>query len=318
MTRYSLGVSVLGVLASACLLDEVEDGAGGVFVCATNEDCPSEQQCLVQRCESVPAPRVEIRFPEATDIVAVVVPGTAPTMMTLQVSVGGNDLVLVDPLVGRDPVAGEGFVELWVDGEAVAELTSGDLVAGVVHEVELLATPGAHRIAAVARRADGAAYDNDEAVGTRVVWVDDGRPHVAVTSPWPGEVFAVNEVEIPITIATLNFGLIPAAGVGPEPSGHAHLHYDDPFPSCPDDPACDCCYVAVASPKVADLPLEGFLRTQTQTVVLPASGSGAGEVTALLRTPHHTVYVGVDGQHVYDSVTIQRAASARLDKGAGA
>lgn len=298
-----------------CLVDAVEDAPGGVFACDVDEQCPADQSCLVGRCESVPPPRLEVRFPEAFDVVATVTPGAASVMMPMTVSIGGSDLALVEPRTSDDALAGEGYVELWVDGVAVKEVSSGDLAAGVSEEVVVGTTPGPHRIAAVARRADGARYDNEGALATRVVWVDDGSPHVAVVRPWPDQRIALETTELEVEVAALNFALVPAAASFDGPHGHAHIHYDDPFPACPADPSCDCCYIAIATPSSSDIPPEGFVRSFSQTMIVPAAAAGEGVVTAVLRQSHHTPYVTEDGAFVHDSITVQRAEQAEVAGG---
>lgn len=304
---------VLGLAASGgCLVDAVEEAPGGVFACDVDEQCPEDQTCLVGRCESVAPPRLEVRFPEAFDVVATVTPGAAAAMMLLTVSIGGSDMALVEPRTSDDAVAGEGYVELWVDGVAVKEISSGDLAAGVSEEVVVGTTPGAHRIAAVARRADGARYDNEGALATRIVWIDDGSAQVAVVRPWPDQRIPLEATEVEVEVAALNFALVPAAASFDGPHGHAHIHYDDPFPACPADPSCDCCYIAIASPSSSDIGPEGFVRSFTQTMIVPAAAAGDGMVTAVLRQSHHTPYVTEDGAYVHDSITVQRAEEAEL------
>jgi hypothetical protein len=288
----------LGLLAG-CLAQRVEDAPAGTFVCAVQNDCDEGQHCILGVCEAAPGPRLEIRHPEAFDRLDM--PDDPTSAITIPISVGGSNLDLREPHAAAD-VLGSGYIELLVDDDMVARLTSGNLVAGVAAEVVIPAVPGAHRITAIARTPDGARYDNLEATGKRLVWVDDRRPHVAIVEPWPGEAYSLQETDLEIQLAALNFTFVPFDVQGEGPSGHAHVHYDDPFPACVDDPSCDCCYVAVVVPdQDADTtkPIEGY-------VELPPAAAGSATLSAVLRDTYHVPLFDESGRPIWDTVPILR------------
>lgn len=294
------------LLCNGCLQDEVDAADPGVFSCESASDCGDEEFCVLGRCELEAPPSIEIRDPEQFEIIASQ-EGVGSTML-LSVVIGGTGLELVDPGAGMGR-SGEGYVEVMLDGLVVGELTAGSLAGNVLLAVpDFQATPGAHRIVARAYRSDGTAYDNASAEAVSLVWVDDGQPQVGIVRPIPGTVFDVEETEIDVEVATLNFSIVPAAATRPEAHGHAHIHYDDVFPSCVDDPLCDCCYIAIASPNTSEVPAQGFLLNWTEAVTLPGASAGAGRVSAVLRSTNHTPFYAEDGRTVFSSIEVQRVA----------
>lgn len=301
----------IALLTNACLAGDVDDAASDVFACNTVDDCNAGESCLFDRCTEVPLPLVEIRAPEPFAKVAT--PETPEGPIVFAVSVGGRDLDLVDPISSGQGTAGEGYIELSVDGELIETITAGSLAGSIPIEGVVIPnpTPGAHRISVQARRADGVAYDNPEASDIQLVWVDDGMPRVGIVEPLPGTEFGLGEVEVDVRVATLNFEIVPAASQSPNPHGHAHIHYDDVFPSCVEAPTCDCCYIAIASPDVADVPAQGFLTDWTERVVFPGASAGSATLTAVLRNTSHTPFIGDDGI-VFDEVQLQRVSDPGL------
>ncbi len=303
--RSTFTLLVLSVLGAGCLSEQLDDAPSGSFACTTVDDCLDDEICLLGRCENVDPPSLEVRDPEQFEIVADIRTGV-PAAMELRVTIGGTGLTLVEPLNSGEGNAGEGYVEVSLDGTKVADVSSGSLAAGVSVLGSLSPTPGPHRISLLARRADGTAYDNPGASAVQLVWVDDGRPQVGIVSPLPQTAFDLGETEIDVRLATLNFALVPSAATADEPHGHAHVHYDDPFPVCTDLPECDCCYVAVASPGTADVPAQGFLREWTEPVVLPSSSAGGAELTAVLRRTNHSPFRDENGNTIFDTIQLQR------------
>jgi hypothetical protein len=291
-----------------CLESRVDEAEPGTFACEDGSECELGQSCILGVCEAAEPPRVEIRFPEAFDSIAM--PGESNGPLPMSISVGGQNLELDEPHGGAENEAGIGYVELFVDGERVALLTKGNLVAGVVTDVMLDDAPGAHRITAVARTLSGERYDNAESVGTRLVWVDDGMPHVAIVSPWPGQELGLEQTQVDVEIAAINFEFIAMQAEAQGNQGHAHIHYDDSFPSCADDPACDCCYVAIAAPNLGE---PGPSRRMTTSIALPPSGAGSATVSVVLRQTFHPPFEDANGNYVHDSVSILRE-----DRGPGA
>src|SRR5688572_28167590 len=133
---------------AGCLETRVDEAEPGTFACEDETDCGLGQSCMLGTCEATAAPRVEIRFPEAFDSVAM--PDDAGPL-PMSISVGGQNLDLDEPDDGGHDAPGKGYVELFVDDERVALLTDGNLAAGVVTEVMVDDEPGAHRITAIAR-----------------------------------------------------------------------------------------------------------------------------------------------------------------------
>lgn len=308
MSRHSLIVCSFLVLP-ACLEQQLDDAEPGLFACEDASDCEDDEFCVVGRCEADAPPTLQIRDPEQFEVVASA-EGVGATMR-LSVTIGGRDLRLVEPNTSGEVSGGEGYVEVSLDGDVVGELTSGSLAGGVLTQIDdFVAEPGPHRISVRALRADGTPFDNEEAQAVSLIWVDDGRPQVGIVRPLSGSSFDIGESTIEVEVATLNFSLVPAIATRPEPHGHAHIHYDDAFPACVDDPMCDCCYIAIASPGTADIPQQGFLQTWTESVTLPGASAGGGRITAVLRETNHTPFFDGQGATVFDSVDI-----ARVDRG---
>lgn len=296
------------VLALAgCLAQRVDEAPDGTFVCAVPDDCEAGEHCVLGVCEASEGPRLEIRHPEAFDRIDM--PADPSQPIAIAVSVGGERLDLNEPHHGGDEV-GAGYVELLVDDELVARLTSGNLVAGVAAQVAIPAEPGAHRITAIARTPTGARYDNIEATGTQLVWVDDHRPHVAFVEPWPHKSYSLQETGMEVALAAINYTFVPFDVQIDGYAGHAHVHYDDAFPACVDDADCDCCYIAVVAPK--STPAPGDAPTPVEAwIALPAADAGQSTLSVVLRDSFHAPII-VDGQPVWDTVAIERVDIAPL------
>lgn len=305
--RRPLLTAAIVLCSNACLADEVEQAESEVFACASQDDCDDAEACLLSRCTAQALPFVEIRTPEAFATFPLDTPG-AP--ISFAVSIGGRDLDLVDPISSGEGTVGEGYIELSIDGTVIETITAGSLAGSIpISGVELPdPTPGPHRISVRARRADGVAYDNPQSQDIQLIWLDDGKPRVGIVEPLPDTEFGLEEAEVDVRIATLNFDLVPAAATRDTPHGHAHIHYDDIFPACVDAPTCDCCYIAIASPQPSDIPAQGFLTEWTQPVVLPGASAGAATLTAILRNTMHTPFFGDDGAVVFDQIQVQRVS----------
>src|SRR5690606_7198207 len=142
-----------------------------------------------------------------------------------------------------------------------------------------------HRMSLQALRPDGRPFPNPEANFRSVFWLDDGAPHVAITDPWPGARLPPGPTALRPTVQTLNFTLAHAGGQKQAGVGHAHLHYDDVFPTCTDDPTCDCSQFALADQVTT--PGGGDPRITTATTMggsIPDRPPGVGgTLTAILR-----------------------------------
>lgn len=296
MSRRLASCSI--VLAMACNVTDL-GSPSGVFPCVSAEECPPDQVCVVGKCFAGEAPEVVIVNPEDEQSVPWT-PGGAPIDVT--VKVGGGGLELVDP-ASNDNEFGTGNIVLFVDDVQVATLTLGSLAAGVNATVPVPAEPGPHRIRAEARFSNGTTYDNVEAQGTRLFWFDDGNPWVAFKSPVPNQRFSFEEIEIEVSVAALNFGIVPASNMaGPGNLGHAHLLFNkNNFPQCADDPACYMDYLDVLAPTTG-----GPFTNITQLSTIPSSAAGAPTtLTAHLAKVDHTSFMGPTGP-VWDTIPIVR------------
>jgi hypothetical protein len=293
-------VATLVVLA--CDPAEIDPEVSGVFPCETVQDCPPEQSCVIGTCFLEEPPRVTVVSPEAE----FAFPIAAEARMEIVVTIGGENLQLVDPGEDPDNDFGKGNVVVLVDGVEETVLTAGALQSGVTLRVGVDAAPGAHRIVAFARNSAGIHYDNEEAEGRRLFWLDNGTPQVAFVSPFPGDVFPLEAGEIEVSVATLNFQLdSPMSGVdlGTEPIGHAHVHYDERFPECAADPLCDSNHVGVVAPPGPSTSAHAML-------ALPASAEDDATLTAVLRGVDHVgfFYPRWTEDPVWEDIVIRRTS----------
>ncbi len=233
-----------------------------------------------------------------------------PTTGEITVRIQGN-LDLVPE--GSPNVGGSGYLELAID-DKITKLTEGPLTSGLRIDTQIEPTAGGHRLAVQAFHPDGVPFRNEGALATSLFWLDDGEPHVTVLQPWPGQSLPLRTPPLPTEIATINFQITPATGdTRDEALGHAHIHYDQDFPSCSLDPECDPEYLAILAP------IEGGPRSRfTMDVPLPDSPEATATVTAVLRNNDHSLYLHPfvqdeaerestnPGKVIFDTITIQR------------
>ena len=291
MQRVRQSLLALATLCGpGCYTADLDDVGDGALVCRIDDPsarCPDGLSCDGRVClEEVPV--VEITFPEGSN------PGG-------QVLSQPQDLVIAVRARGLnvngdqdDPNAG--FVRVTLDG-AFADVTEGAITDSVqidfeTTDLERPTEPGPHRLSARAFRADGTPFGNPEAFVTRLYWIDDGQPHVAITKPWHGETFELGTPLIDIEVAALNFRFdvsdIPVPDIS-APLGHAHVYYDEEMPSCVLDPDCDPGYIAV----VARTPGEGIANpgeTVSTAAALPASSETVATLSAVLRRNNHDLF----------------------------
>jgi len=310
-------LTITALLGAGCYTADLADAEDGVLVCRIDDEdarCPDGLRCDGRVClEEVPV--VEITFPEGSN------PGG-------QVLAQPEDLVIRVRATGlsvngepEDPNAG--FVRVTLDG-AFADVREGAITDSVqidfeTTDLERPTEPGPHRLSARAFRADGTPFENPEAFVTRLYWIDDGEPHVAITKPWPGETFELGTPLIDIEIAALNFRFdvsdIPVPDVT-EPLGHAHVYYDEEMPACVLDPDCDPGYIAV----VARTPEQGIAspgETVSTAAALPASSETVATLSAVLRRNDHSLFdagledpegeTGEPATVIFDEIEILRA-----------
>src|SRR5690606_13077092 len=106
---------------------------------------------------------------------------------------------------------------------------------------------------------------------------------------------------------SIHFEIEPPQGIEKfERRGHAHIHYDDPFPICPRDANCDNGYIAI---------VPGPGRDNSVDTMLPESGATTASLTAVLRHMDHTPYfhpfmpdAPTEGEPLFDTIQIVRAA----------
>ena len=288
------------VLALGCSVVDVGEPSG-VFPCESADECPDGQACIVGKCYAGEPPTVEIVTPE--DVQAFPLLGGPAERMDLAIKVSGSNLELVDAATDPDSEFGRGQVVVFVDDMEVAELTAGSLASGVDLMTTVANTPGPHRVRAEARFSNGQSYDNPEAIGSRLFFIDDGNAWVGFKEPIPNQRFSFEELDLDVTIAVINFTIIPAIGDDVAGSGHAHLLYNKEFPMCAMDFGCRNDYIEVLAPPAGSEP------TNSVTVRTSISSSAAGAdtvLTALLSTVKHGEYLNNDGQPVFETIPIIR------------
>lgn len=294
---------MLPALALACSVTDVGEPSG-VFPCETADECPDGQMCVVGKCYTGEPPTVEIVTPE--DEQGFPYDAGGPAEIDVSIKIAGSNLDLIDPGSDPDSEFGQGQVVVFVDEVEVATLTNGSLASGVDLTAQMTNVPGPHRIRAEARFSDGQAYDNPGAQGARLFWIDDGNPWIGFKSPLPNQRFSFEEIEIDVTIAVINFGLVPAVGQMDMPGlGHAHLLYNKEFPDCGFVPACRLDYIKVLAP----LPPSEPLTSVTVRSGISSAAAGADTtLSALLSQISHDEFLNPAGQPVWETIPIVRVA----------
>ena len=315
----TIRLTLVALLTTGCFTNELDPTVAGVFACGRQADgaeCPDDMSCSSGRCEAdATLPRVTISGPAdgAFEAFAPDLGETVPETILFSVT---GDFTLVDPATTSEHVYGEGHVILTVDGTQVAKIVDGAALGGGREiPVDIPNTVGAHRISVELFRNDGERYDHRDSSQRNLFWLSDGTPRIAFTKPWPGERFSLDEQDFDVEVGVVDFQLAAAGAAPIERQGHAHIHYDDPFPECIES-ACDGGYIVIT-----DAPLDGgkFAEPSESVVArLPDEGSARDvELTAILRHVDHPPYlvpdVGDDiefppteGDIVIDTITIRR------------
>lgn len=275
---------------SACLTNVPDPELGGVYACEIDDDCPGTQSCLQKTCETVALPDLHINNPEVEEVYAF---GGGGTPHSEILSVSATNLVLRSRSASNEAVPGEGHLVVFVDEVQVGTIEMGDLSGGVQMEIAIPDVPGVHRIRVQARLNDGTDYDNDQAAARTLVWVDDGRQHIAISEPWLNETFTLESQLINAEVVGLN-----GIEIGPPMSElfHVHIFYDQPFPACLEDPLCVAGYNGVVPNDMDDF----------GPVLLPESGAGTKTLTAVVMNPDHTLYTDDMDEPVFSSIEIIR------------
>jgi hypothetical protein len=280
-------------------------GAPEPIPCAEDMPCPdpSGQVCLVGQCHDGIAPVLEIVSPAQYESAAWT-PGGETTELSVTVRVEGFQIV--DPAIDPTNVRAAGNVVLELDGVEVATITEGDAGDGVTVSVPAAATAGGHRLAAHLNLSDGTPYDHPEAATRRFFWFADGQPHVGIVTPWSGDTFTTGEQPVEVTVAVVDFQLVPAsAEQSPGATGLVHTFNDADFPTCGEDPTCAAAYNDVIAP-------ESARPTALGAVLLPpAPADTATTLTALLAHSDHEPYCGEGAAAcpaIFDEVELPRVA----------
>ena len=291
MTKLS-GPLLSLLFLGGCLTNTPDPAAGGIYACVEDSDCPGTQACLQQTCEAVALPVLEIFSPEDEKPYTFTNDGVDhPEVL----SVNATDMVLRPLSESSEAVPGEGHLVVFIDEAEIGIIDSGDLGAGVQIEFGVPDVPGVHRIRVQARLNDGTDYDNEGGAARNLVWVDDGNEHVALRSPWPGQVFSLEAQTIDAEVAA--FGI--EIGSPDDELEHVHIYYGKSFPACLDkdiDPLCEAAYSGVVSNDDSFDP-----------VILPDASAGMVTITALVAEFDHTSYVDDEGNPVFSEIQVLRS-----------
>lgn len=301
---WSSLLTAMPLVLGGCYAADLDETANALFACEVSGeadeadvDCPGELRCNGLVCVER-LPTVSVSSPESLQALGL----DETVVITLQVS----GLIFSSD----EDDAGGGFLRVTVDDESI-DIRAGDLSRPLVVEDLVIPTdPGAHRIRAQAFRVDGTPFDNDEASAAQVVWRNDGQPHVAITSPWPGTEFELQADGLAdVEVAMLNFSYGQTDTDIATDIGHIHVYYDDVFPECAQEPICDAGYIGVisAAPEEAALGLSVL----SEGLLFPDSPVADGTLTAVLRENDHSPFSNVEDEFdlVTDSVRISRVAN---------
>jgi hypothetical protein len=291
MRKINLVPCLLALCVSACLTNVPEPDIGGIYACEVQEDCPGSQICLQKTCETIELPAIQIMNPEDGKDYTF---GMGPHQELL--TIVGNNLTLRPLAESNDAVPGEGHLVVFVDGEQVAMIDTGDLTGGVPMAITIPDEPGVHRIHVQARLNDETNYDTEGAVARTLVWVADGNKHVALRVPWPGDEFPLDAMPLNAEVAVFP---ADAVAIGPPMTGlnHVHVYYSRTFPDCLEDFMCYNDYEGVVPEDDNDF----------GPVFLPSAGAGPATLTAVIMLADHDIYYDpVTMLPVYSSIDILR------------
>lgn len=292
-TIHSTLLALCSLALSSCLTNVPDPELGGVYACEVQEDCPGSLSCLQKVCEAIELPHIEVLNPEEGKPYAFGM-GAAPHQEFLSIS--ATNFRLRPRAESSEAVPGEGHLVVFIDQEEVAVVDSGDLSGGVQMPIEIPDVPGVHRITVQARLNDGTNYDNETATARRIIWVNDGNKHVALSLPWPGDSFPLDEQLINAEVAL--FDPTKTISIGPPMTGkqHVHVFYDEQFPDCIEDPMCFVSYEGIVPSDDNDF----------GPVLLPSAGAGPVKLTAVIMISDHTLYRDENMMPVYSSIEILR------------
>lgn len=303
MRRCPLALSFglgAGMLAGGCFSAELDERLGDVFACeiGADDECPGGMRCVDARC----------RIEEDIPLIEVVGPdnGAAIDDVVLPLELDGNIALVPE---GGEHVFGEGHVEIFLDGEEIARLETGNIARSFDIPPEGGVEVGPHRIAVRLVRNDGEPYTHEGASETRLVFAADDARRVAIVSPWPDSEIPADATSIEVTVATQHFTPGMPEGGG---DGHIHIYSDEHPPECAPSNTCTrdpAIYTAlfVADP---DNP-----NVASGSVTLPVDGREEITISTMLVTDLHnamdpddpTIQTGTDDP-IFDQVVVRRAA----------
>lgn len=305
MTRAYPAIGALALLSSGCFSAELDPDLSGVFVCESEDECSGDQVCFLQRCTAPDElPRVELLNPTQNIPQA----DFANANGALQIEVSTNLALRPASSEGR---SGMGFIEVTANGKTQRIESDDDLSVTLLFE-DTTATP--LRLAVQAFAEQGKPYPNPEARVQEVLFVDDGRPQVALVEPWPNQRIGLDQGSADFTITTVNFDLMPPGSGLADGRGHAHLYQVEGA----DAMLPEVCLVDIGCPDRNDLyqllaPAEGPSDTASTGLMLrPVSQAGPQTVVVTLQQDNHELFLmdppgPLDRAPVFDSITIQRA-----------
>jgi hypothetical protein len=282
----SLGCALI---ASGCYGGSFNGGAGDVFACETDEECPRDQLCVLRVCVIDEGPHLEITGPE-------------PPFGQFATDTTSFDLTVVDTassgFVLGPPEMGDGYLRIFVDGEELERLEDGDLSQGVdVDDIPISSTNGGvHRVRVMAVDTLGEPIGRPAATADRMFFVDDpnDEPQIAVLDPfpqWPDAPLVPQDyhdvgVGFSLVIAGIGFDWDDPDGTEITEEGHTHVYVIDDYPDCL--PGCNDDYVGSLKPG-ASTKGSGPLVDGEATTMLPTT-PGRLKVTAGLQWNTHTPY----------------------------
>ncbi len=295
----------LGLLSlpfSGCYGGALNPSLNEIYVCEEDDECAVGSRCLSNVC-TVSAedqdPALQLLSPAPLEVFSTEQGGALP------IAVAGARLLLTSQ---PDGDTNAGYIEISIDGALTDTITAGDLETGIeVGTVAMPSTPGLHHITLVARRVNGELFEGSRAQTTTGFWVDDGREHIGILSPPPGEKVPLGDGEnLSVEIVSLNFTMVNPGFVAPtevsEPGlGYVHLYLDATLPGCL--PSCNFEHQSAIIP--AGLSRVNQI-TAEQAVLLP-SELGTVQVQVVAQTLANTPYLRdtVEGDFVFHSVPVQ-------------
>jgi hypothetical protein len=212
----------------ACYEGEFDPDASSVYACSADDECADGQICFNSVCVSDVGPSLSIIGPEPFQLIAA---DNTDQLSAFTITVRGSDLTLTD---SPQPVDGEGYIEVTVDGEdMLGRIVSGDLASGLTTPPLDISSAGVgpHRIRVRAVYGNDDPYVNPSSVAESIFFIDDGSPQVAVVEPRPGHRQAVDK-PMAVTVAAINWTWNSAGSDLADAQGHTHTFSLAEYPGC--------------------------------------------------------------------------------------